>query len=183
MNLAIALEDLLKEIPKCGTTHIIAIDGMAGAGKTTLAHELFLALSLDHVVNVVHLDEVYDGWADALGQSLRSKLTNLLLALSEGRQFALPIYDWSIGAFASEKVITPSDVLILEGVGSAQAVVRPWSTATIWLDIGAEEGLKRVLDRDGDSIENEMRVWQRKEAEHFFLDHTRESADFILATS
>ncbi len=183
MNVAIALQDLLKQIPKCGKTHVIAIDGSAGAGKTTLAHELFLALSLDHSIQVIHLDEVYEGWNDALGSSLTSKLKNLLNQISGGENFILPIYDWSIGAFASEKIISPSEILLIEGVGSAQADVRPWTTATIWLDIPANEGLKRVLDRDGYSIESEMRVWQRKEAEHFFADRTRENADFILSTS
>lgn len=183
LNLAIALEDILTQNARCGKTHVIAIDGAAGSGKTTLACELSLALSLEHSIVVIHLDDIYEGWDDALGSSLTSKLKNLLVAISQGKSFTLPIFDWSIGAFSSQKVISPSDVLIIEGVGSAQAVVRPWTAATIWLDVAANEGLRRVLDRDGDSIVSEMVRWQLREAEHFYSDQTRENADFILSTS
>ena len=41
MELIAALADLCKEKSR----PVIAIDGPAGAGKTTLAHEIFLALS------------------------------------------------------------------------------------------------------------------------------------------
>ena len=37
---------------------IIAIDGPAGAGKTTLAHEIFLSISLTKSVNVIHMDGI-----------------------------------------------------------------------------------------------------------------------------
>ncbi|MCX6430662.1 MAG: hypothetical protein NTX12_06840 [Actinobacteria bacterium] len=183
MNLEVALHDLLSQEPRCGGTHVLAIDGRAGAGKTTLALELFLALSLKRSVTVIHLDEIYDGWDGALGFSLCRKLEHLLKDLSVGIPSKLSIYDWSLNEYSSEKEIFPTEVLIIEGVGSAQSVVRKYATATIWLDISAPVGLSRVLERDGGSIADEMIQWQVQEEAHFLADKTRENSDFILSTS
>jgi uridine kinase len=183
MNLAVALSDLLSEETRCGNTHVIAIDGRAGAGKTTLAFELFLALSMKRSVTIIHLDEIYDGWEKALGGSLTKSLADLLSSISQAKSAILPIFDWTRGAFTSEKKIDPCDVLIIEGVGSAQTIVRTWATATIWLDIASEDGLKRVIERDGGAIEHEMMKWQIQEEAHFLAEQTRENSDFILSTS
>lgn len=183
MNLIAALEDLLiGSTLKCGTTHIIAIDGRAGAGKTTLAHELFLAFSVTRNVRVIHLDEVYAGWEHALGETLTKTLTELLESLAEDQRYSLPIYNWNTMAFDSEREIAPCNLIIIEGVGSAQSAVRKRASATIWLDIDPAIGLQRVLQRDGAEISEQMKKWQLDEAELFQSDQTQEKADFILST-
>lgn len=93
-----------------------------------------------------------------------------------------PIYDWAWEQFDSTREIFPCDLIIFEGVGSAQRVVREFATATIWIDIDPQTGLQRVLDRDGTTIEVEMKLWQEREEEHFHADATRENVDFILST-
>jgi hypothetical protein len=79
-------------------------------------------------------------------------------------------------------VITPTDYLILEGVGAAQAVVRAAGATTYWLDIDSETGLKRVLARDGSHIEKEMLQWQIQQSIHFDKDKTRENCEFKLTS-
>ena len=54
MNLVTEIQEQLLAPPKSGKTHLIAIDGRAGAGKTTLAKELTLALSAHHQVGLIH---------------------------------------------------------------------------------------------------------------------------------
>jgi len=182
MNLVTVIEDLLNAPPRCGSTHIIAIDGRAGAGKTTLANELSLALSLHRKVTVIHLDEIYAGWELALSDSLTVSLSQILKSISAGNMATFPIYDWAWEQFDSTREIFPCDLIIFEGVGSAQRIVREFTTATIWIDIDPKTGLKRVLDRDGATIKEQMARWQEREEEHFRSDMTRENADFILAT-
>lgn len=182
MKLVPIIEELLSGPARCGSTHIIAIDGRAGAGKTTLANELALALSLHRKVAVVHLDEIYAGWDLALGQTLTDSLSLILESISAQRVAKVPIYDWHLGEFDSDREISPCDLIIIEGVGSAQRVVREMATATIWIDVDRKTGLERVLDRDGLAIESEMNLWQIREEEHFLSDATRENADFILTT-
>lgn len=182
MNLVKAVEDLLLTPARCGSTHIIAIDGRAGAGKTTLANELCLALSLHRKVTVIHLDEIYAGWELALTQTLTDSLSKILESLSSNKTLIVPTYDWALGQFDSTREISPCDLLIMEGVGSAQRVVRQFATATIWIDIDPSTGLERVLGRDGVAIKEQMKLWQVREEEHFLSDATRENADFILST-
>ena len=183
IDLTLALEDLLSSPPRCGKTHVIAIDGPAGAGKTTLANQLFLSLSLHHKVELIHLDEMYSGWDLALTKTLTDTLSQVLETLCAGNLATYPIYDWSWGQFDAERQIFPCDVLIIEGVGSAQKLVREFTTATIWIDIDPQTGLSRVLDRDGEVIEDQMSRWQMRETEHFRANSTRENADFILSTT
>ena len=182
IDLTLALEDLLKSPPRCGNTHVIAIDGPAGAGKTTLANELFLSLSLHHKVELIHLDEMYAGWDMALSESLTDSLSKVLENLALGEPGTYLIYNWAIAQFDSDRQILPCDVLIIEGVGSAQKLVREFTTSIIWLDIDPQLGLGRVLDRDGIQIEDQMNRWQIRESEHFRANSTRENADFILST-
>ncbi|MDP1711917.1 MAG: hypothetical protein Q8K86_05620 [Candidatus Nanopelagicaceae bacterium] len=182
MDLVKVVEEILLKPPRCGSSHVIAIDGRAGAGKTTLANNLFLALSSMCPATLIHMDEVYEGWESALGESLTERLSNLLEDLSRGAPHQLPIYDWSAKAFNSFREITPTRILILEGVGSGQRIVREFATAIFWLDIDSETGLTRVLERDGKISEPFMSQWQVDEDEHHRREKTRENADFVLST-
>jgi uridine kinase len=182
MNLLTVVEDFLRKPARCGNTRLIAIDGPAGAGKTTLANALSLALETHRSVNLIHLDEIYAGWELALTQLLTISLSKILKSVSAGDSAIIPIYDWSTQQFASTREISPCEVLIFEGVGSAQRVVRELASMTIWLDIDPCTGLERVLQRDGTSITDQMHLWQIREEAHFIADATRENVDFILST-
>ena len=178
MELIAALADLCKEKSR----PVIAIDGPAGAGKTTLAQELFRAFSTKTSVQVIHMDDLYDGWDDALGQSLTDVLHKITAAHLSGDQCTIKLFNWHVMKFDREEVIAPTDYLILEGVGAAQKVVRDAGAITYWLDIDPETGLQRVLARDGAHIEKEMRQWQIQQAIHFAKDQTRENCEFKLTS-
>lgn len=182
MDLVKVLQEVLLMPPRCGNTHVLAIDGRAGSGKTTLANDLSLALSVKSLVSLIHMDEIYGGWDCALGEALTERLSNLLEDVSRGVQHQLPIYDWSAKVFNSYREIPPTDILILEGVGSAQRIVREFATAIIWLDIDSKTGLTRVLERDGKISEPFMTQWQVDEDRHHRREKTRENADFVLST-
>ncbi len=72
--------------------------------------------------------------------------------------------------------------MLLEGVGSGQSAIRSELTALIWIGVDEKVGLERVLERDGDYISNQMQRWLTKQAQHFLLEKTEESADFSLTT-
>lgn len=182
INLLRDFEELLAQPPRCGATHVIAVDGRAGAGKTTLATELFLMLSVKMKVTLIHLDDLYEGWELALGSKLTDSLFKLLESVSAGKGAQVRIYDWVEQKFNTVREIPVSDLLIIEGVGSAQKLVREYSTATVWMEIDPKIGLQRVLDRDGASVQSHMELWQIQEEKHFRDDDTQENADFVLST-
>ena len=161
---------------------LIAIDGPAGAGKTTLAAKFFAEFSVDKLVVVIHMDDLYDGWDDALGDSLTSTLAKILQAYKTKSEFTLSIFNWSTMGFDSTRSFQPSEVVILEGVGAGQKVVRDAGATLYWLDIEPEIGLARVLQRDGFEIESQMRRWQITQDAHFARDATRLHADHIITS-
>ncbi len=161
---------------------LLAIDGPAGAGKTTLAAKLEAEYSVNSTVCTIHMDDLYNGWDDALGISLTDTLEAITAAYISGIEHTIKIFNWQLMKFDREEVIVPTDYLILEGVGAAQAVVRNAGAVTYWLDIDAETGLKRVLARDGAHIEKEMSQWQIQQSVHFAKDQTRENCEFKLTS-
>lgn len=161
---------------------LIAIDGPAGAGKTTLAAKFFAEFSIDKSVAVIHMDDLYDGWDDALSDALTSTLAQILQAYKTKSVFTLPVFNWSTMDFDSTRSFQPSEIVILEGVGAGQKVVRDAGATLYWLDIEPEIGLARVLQRDGFEIESQMRRWQITQDAYFVRDATRLHADHIITS-
>ena len=159
---------------------LVAIDGPAGAGKTSLAAQFYEKFCDDNTVSVIHMDDLYDGWNSALSEQLTRKLKFITDAHQRGEGFQLDIFNWISMKYEEVRRYEPADILILEGVGAAQLVVRQAGATVYWLDISPEIGLARVLARDGNHIEEQMRRWQILQNIHFAADLTRESADHIL---
>ena len=161
---------------------LFAIDGPAGAGKTTFAAKLEAELSVHSTVKVIHMDDLYNGWDNALSNPLSEILDRISTAHLAGREFVIKKFNWHTMEFDSEEKIAPTDYLIIEGVGAAQQIVRETGATTYWLDIEPEIGLQRVLDRDGAHLEVQMRQWQVDQDKHFARDETRENCEFKLTS-
>lgn len=179
MQINEALRDLFSNAAK---PLVISIDGPAGSGKSTLAGEIARGFAGAYSTEVIHLDELYDGWDLALSASLFRKLADLITAQRTNKISEIAIYDWATGSFTNTREIKPAQLLIIEGVGSCNQVIREKLTTSIWLDIDQRVGMARVLERDGLEIEEQMIKWQAMESEYFARDLTRESVDFILST-
>ena len=128
------------------------------------------------------MDDLYNGWDNALSNALSEILDRISTAHLAGRECVIKKFNWSTMQFDSEEIITPTDFLIIEGVGAAQQIVRESGAITYWLDIEAEIGLQRVLARDGAHIEVQMRQWQIDQDKHFARDETRENCEFKLTS-
>jgi uridine kinase len=161
---------------------LIAIDGRAGAGKTTLAASFYEELSADKTVAVIHMDDLYDGWENALSERLTQTLESIVKSHQSKVAIEIDIFNWQSMSFDSKRVIHPVDILILEGVGAGQKVVRDAGATLYWLDIDAEVGIQRVLNRDGNQIASQMKQWQIAQEIHFLRDKTRENAEHIQSS-
>lgn len=180
----LSLSDLIKIIlesePKFSHVKIIAIDGPAGAGKSTLAKRIkdnLVDLVGNENISIVHMDDLYEGWDNALTKQLTKTLVSQILTpVSMGKRFSYRKYDWLSGRFGDFDKQDSPKFLILEGVGAGQKVTRKYADHLIWIDIDAETGLQRVLQRDGDYLESQMRIWQMRESSHFSTENTRDCA-------
>ena len=169
----------LNKPAKLGQSKLILIDGPAGAGKTTLSKEL----SNEFEAKVIHLENLYNGWEDALTPTLTKNLLALCNSIQAGRTHSLPIYNWKLAKFDGFDLILPEEFLIIEGVGAGQSAIRHFSSALIWVDADPEIALARVMERDGYQYPEEISRWKVREAEHFEVEQTAKFADFHYLTS
>jgi uridine kinase len=169
---------VLAAAPRCGSTRVVCIEGPAGSGKTTLAGSLAVALG---GAPVVHMDDLYEGWAQALGDALAARIEAwLLVGWEAGLPGMHPRFDWLLGRYAEWVTVPPAPVVILEGCGSGSALVRHRSSLVVWVEAPAELRLRRGLERDGPALSAEWREWQAHEEAHFAADGTRAAADVIV---
>lgn len=169
---------ILAAAPRCGSSRLVCVDGPAGSGKTTLAARLSAALG---AAPVVHLDDLYEGWDQQLGEPLARRVEAwLLLAWSSGMGGRHLRYDWVAGRFVEWVEVPAAPVLILEGCASGSRLIRSRATALIWVEAPADERLRRGLERDRPALEHEWRRWQEHEAAHFAADGTRSAASFVV---
>jgi uridine kinase len=178
MQLIEALSEITQEVDQ----PIIAIDGPAGAGKTTLASTISLALSPRMSTTIIHMDELYPGWENALGDELTKTLTWLTSCHKAKKPLLYSSFNWIANEFNPPKSHASTQLLILEGVASAQLPIEESLATSIWLDLDPEIGFRRVIERDGENISLEMKKWLVTQEQHFAADRTKERCEFLLST-
>ena len=178
MELIDALLDLTKSVAQ----PVIAIDGPAGAGKTTLASHLSAALSGKYRCTTVHMDQIYNGWKTPFDSTFTDALLRVVKAHKSERQIPLAQFNWQSGEYEESQLLEKSQLLILEGVASSHSMIRDEITVSLWIDIEPAIGLQRVLARDGASISDEMNNWLSLQAQHFATHDSQMRADFVLTT-
>ena len=157
---------------------LIAIDGPAGSGKTSLANQLSNKLNS---ATTIHMDDLYNGWDDALTPTLTRHLEEWILdPLTQQATVKYQKFDWTSSEYASPIEVRDIELLILEGVGAAQEIIRQSADLTIWIEVGPQIGLARVLNRDGDQLLPYMLKWQERERAHFLKDQTKENCQIFI---
>lgn len=175
-----ALELAVRRKARCGPVTVVVVDGPAGSGKTTLAAAIAKAAQEREVsCAVVHMDDLYAGWAGL--REGGAAVTALLKDLAAGRPAGYRRFDWSAGRYAENVRVRPTDVLVVEGVGSARTEHLELVSVLVWVEEpDAAERLRRGLARDGVAAEPHWRRWMADEAELFAEVGTRERADLAV---
>ncbi|MEI6867126.1 MAG: adenylyl-sulfate kinase [Actinomycetes bacterium] len=182
VELADLTQAILGATATCGNSIVLTIDGPAGSGKTTLAAALENRIaSSGRSAMTIHLDDIYNGWEDALGASLTRNLAEKVIpGITTGHSFLLPRFDWAISEYSNPMIYLPSEIVIIEGVGAGQSAIREFATLAIWIYIDSEVGMARVLARDGQTVKAHMRQFQRAQNEHFLNEGSELAADYRL---
>lgn len=163
--------------PRCGTTRVIAIDGPAGSGKTTLAQGVCAAL---HCA-AVHMDHIVPGW-DGLAEAVDLLTGQVLGPLSRGVEASYRVWDWERGRWGESRTVAPAAFLVVEGCGSSVGSAGGYAAVRVFVEAGHDERMRRGLARDGDTFAPHWERWARQEAALFGADRTREQADLVLRT-
>ena len=157
---------------------MIAIDGPAGSGKTTLASELADALDETLVLNT---DQLYPGW-DGLAEGAQRLVDDVLLPLSAGLAATVRPWDWNSGSEAAPRKLPACETLIVDGAGCGSRAAAELVSMIIWLDADPVLRKQRALERDGEMFAPHWGSWAQQETELFEREQTRERADLVILT-
>ena len=167
---------LLRREPACGRSRIVAIDGRSGAGKTEFAHQL--ANRLD--APVFSLEEIYPGWHGL--EAAIPMLRDILADLAVDEVSKTHRWDWAQDRPGAPLTVAPSPLLIVDGVGSGAAAIRPFLSLLVWLDASEETRRRRALARDGEVYRPWWTVWAEQESRLLGREHTPAAADILVRT-
>jgi len=161
--------------PSCGPVRLVAVDGHAGSGKTTLTARLAERLG---GAPVVHTDDLATheepfAWT--------GRLTGQVLGpLSQGRTARHEVYDWTSRRFGGAREVPPDPVVLVEGVGAGREALRPFLALLLWLEVDPVTARQRGLRRDGAELAHFWTGWTREEDAHFSRDPSRPFADLLV---
>lgn len=145
--------------PRCGEVQVIAIDGPAGSGKTTLATQL----TEKYGGQLVHMDDLYPGW-----QGMREAahtVQEILNCLAQGRVATYRRYDWLRHQFEETHTLYPHGLVIIEGVGSVRShYLKTLSLVVFVYEPDPHLRFRRAIDRDGPEISSQLEQWMHQEA-------------------
>ncbi|MCL3818160.1 4-amino-4-deoxy-L-arabinose transferase [Aeromicrobium wangtongii] len=162
--------------PACGSTTVVAVDGPSGAGKTSFVAGLAEAAG----ARVLHLEDVYPGW-DGLAAA-PPLIAGVLETVAADGIGTVPRWDWEHHRPGRLLRVLPTRLLILDGVGSGAAIIRPYLSLLIWVDAPTAVRKERALARDGGTYAPFWDMWAAQEAEHFTQEATRQHADVVVTT-
>ncbi|SEE64902.1 uridine kinase family protein [Jiangella alba] len=165
--------------PRAGATIVVAVDGPAGSGKTTLAGRL--AARLDDAP-VLHMDDLYPGW-DGLAHAAAAVAAEVLRPLAEGRPARYRRWDWQADRWAGWVDVPAVPVLVVEGCGSGSTPGAPYLSLLLWVDAPHDLRQARGFERDGDGFRPHWARWARQEEALFAAERTRERADLLVDTA
>lgn len=157
-------------------TRLVCVDGPAGSGKTTLATQLALRFACQ----VVHLDDLYEGWEAGPDGGARRLGEWVLEPLEAGRPGRYLRYDWVRGEYAEAHGVEPAPVLVVEGCGAGARQVDGRAALRVWVEADDAVRLSRGLARDGSDAREHWLRWMADERTHYATERTRERADVRL---
>jgi uridine kinase len=179
-TVAVVAAWVLSAQPTLGSGRLLCVDGPAGSGKTTLAGALAECLrDAGATVQVVHMDDVYAGWA-GLKHGMATFAETVVDPLRAGETGRYRRYDWELGGYAEEHEVPPCDVLVVEGVGSGAATYDDAITCLVWVEAPRDLRLARGLARDGEGMRQHWLSWRLEEDAMFDRERTEARADLAV---
>ncbi len=165
---------------------VIAIDGRAASGKTTLAEQLCKVLDAD----VIHMDDFFlppslrteTRLAEPGGNIHYERFTDEVLPLlscSEALEYR--IFDCSIMDYSGTRKIGSKKFRIIEGSYSCHPIFGEYADITAFCDIDAAEQEARILKRNGEKWLGVFKErWIPMEERYFKHFGIIENADVII---
>jgi hypothetical protein len=159
---------------------MVAVDGRAGAGKSTLARALAAACGGAPRVKVD--DFLYwrdiDGWWPRLEREALRPVLAGSPARYRVRDWAADPLGQSLGGWTE---VIPAEVVIVDGVTSSRQAIAGELVMSLWVEAPADERLRRGIARDGEQRRALWLEWMDLEDQFFSRDGAAARADYVVA--
>jgi uridine kinase len=154
----------------------IGIDGLGGAGKSTLARRI--AAAIERAVVVAVDDFSGPRIAEWDIERLQVQLANPLL---QGQPARFQRWDWDRDEGMEWVDVQPGTVVIIEGVSATRAEVKlPWALR-IWVDTPRELRRERTLERADAAMASQwLASWIPSEEAYLASQRPQLRADLIV---
>lgn len=166
---------------------VIAIDGPAASGKTTLAARLASRCG----AQVLHMDDYFlqphqrtpERYAEPGGNVDRERfLSEALLPLSRGEAYMRRRFDCGSMTLLEGEAAQPAALTIVEGSYSLHPALSPYYDLRVLLDVSPEQQSARILARSGVEKHRQfIERWIPLESHYFTETHIEERCDMQLA--
>ena len=142
-------------LPDNGGVRVIAIDGRAASGKTTLARQRARVLDAD----VVHMDDFFlppelrtpGRYAEPGGNVHYERFAREVLPrLKDAAPFAYRVFDCSTMAYGGRAEIRSGKWRIVEGAYALHPKFGDYADLKVFYDIAPEEQMRRIERRNGE---------------------------------
>ncbi len=166
---------------------IIAIDGHAGAGKTTLANELAKRIEC----NIIHMDDFFlpfdmrtkERFSEAGGNIHYERLKSEVIDNLAKDEFSYHIFNCSSGKLEDKITVKKKKITLIEGSYSMHPYFGDVYDLKIFCDISPKEQKARILARDGkEKSERFVSVWIPMENRYFDEYKIKENCDITVKT-
>lgn len=163
--------------------YIIALDGRAASGKTTMARQLAELLDAE----IIHMDDFFLPMELRTEQRLATPGGNVhyerfreevLPHLSKPEPFAYRKFECSIKDYNGVRQVGTEPFRIVEGSYSLHPELGDYADLTVFSDVEQEEQLRRIRERNGEGGAKMFRNrWIPLEEAYFSAYHIAERAD------
>lgn len=180
-NLLMAIESLMAV-----TTPVIAIDGPAAAGKSTLAARL----GERYGAQVFHMDDFFLQPHQRSEQRLKAPggnvdyerfLSQVLLPLQTGAPFDYEAYNCQTGLMEPRQAQS-APIYIVEGAYALRPDLQPYYDLKVFLDVDPDLQAARILKRNGDRMARRFfQEWIPLETAYFEAFDIRGISDILLS--
>lgn len=181
----VGILDILKKISELKNKCVVAIDGRAAAGKTTLAEKLGSVMNAP----VIHMDDFFlppelrtqERFSEAGGNIHYERFAKEVLPhLASKDGFEYRIFDCGLMNYGGAKKIPESDIYIVEGAYSFHPRFGNYADLKIFCDVDADVQMNRITKRNGEEMAEKFKsIWIPLEEKYFDRYAVGEKADVV----
>jgi uridine kinase len=178
---------VLQRLPTTGAPALVCIEGLGGAGKTTLARAI--AARAENIT-LVHGDDFYGpeerdwrSWTPRQGYERyfdhRRLERELLRPLSAGQPATFQRYDWETNSLDNWVAVEPRGIVLVEGVYLLRQELRSYWDFSLYVDTPRNVRQARLHAR-GENDEGWIARWSAAEDYYEQLEQPAQAADLVV---